>query len=48
MSVVLRLVCALGLFVGVGAGVSACNTIEGVGEDISSGARTVKRTINGN
>ena len=48
MSVVLRLLCALSLFAGVGVGVSACNTVEGVGKDISSGARTVKRTINGN
>ena len=48
MSAVVRIACALSLFVGLGAGVSACNTVEGVGKDISSSARTVKRTINGN
>jgi predicted small secreted protein len=27
------------------AALSACNTIEGVGEDVSAGARTVKDTF---
>ena len=42
-----RLLAAL-MAIGFVGGLAACNTIEGLGKDISSGARTVKRTISGN
>ena len=35
----------IALFVLVLAGLAACNTIEGVGADISAGARAVDRAI---
>ncbi len=33
------------LILALGASLAACNTIAGVGEDISGGARTVQRTF---
>lgn len=33
------------LALALGLGVSGCNTVAGVGEDISAGARTIQRTF---
>lgn len=33
------------LLVALVAGLSACNTVEGIGRDISGGARTVKNAL---
>ena len=45
----LRKIAHLGLallfLAGLSGGLTACNTIEGVGEDISSSARAVKRGV---
>ena len=36
---------ALLFLAGLSGGLTACNTVEGVGEDISSTARAVKRSV---
>jgi len=36
---------ALLFMAGLSGGLTACNTVEGVGEDISSSARAVKRGV---
>lgn len=36
---------ALLFLVGMGSGLSACNAVEGVGEDISAAARGIKRSV---
>ncbi len=35
----------LALALGIGVSVSSCNTVEGIGEDISAGARGIKRSV---
>jgi predicted small secreted protein len=35
----------LALALGIGVSVSSCNTVEGVGQDISAAARGVKRSV---
>lgn len=36
----------IALFLTLFGALAACNTIEGIGEDIAGGARTVNRAIN--
>jgi len=41
----LKLIILTGLLLGPPLALSACNTVEGVGKDISATARTVKKAL---
>jgi predicted small secreted protein len=39
------LILFLAFALGIAASVSSCNTVEGIGEDVSAAARGVKRSV---
>ena len=43
MSAVMRIACVFTFMLGLGAGVSACNTVEGVGKDLTSAGRALNK-----